>query len=173
MTETSPPAPRQRSLESYLPFGCFLNLVLFAGFVALGVFVALRKAQDTAAYSNAFDETKQVLDSQVAAWNRGDLDGFMAEYWNHEQLFYISGGKSVQGFRALKNRYATAYQGEGKEMGKLKFSELHIEPLGPDAALVRGKWEVTTAKETVGGWFTLFFRRTPDGWKITHDHTSK
>jgi beta-aspartyl-peptidase (threonine type) len=58
-------------------------------------------------------------------------------------------------------------------MGKLKFSELHIEPLGDAAAVVRGKWEVTMAKETVGGWFTLVFRFTGDGWKIVHDHTSK
>ena len=116
---------------------------------------------------------RAVLDAQVAAWNKGDLDGFMAGYWNDDGLFYISGGKSVQGWKALKERYVAAYQGEGKEMGKLKFTELHVELLGPDAAVVRGKWEVTTAKETVGGWFTLVFRKFPGGWKITHDHTSK
>ncbi|HJZ53646.1 MAG TPA: nuclear transport factor 2 family protein [Gemmataceae bacterium] len=116
---------------------------------------------------------KAVLDAQVTAWNKGDLDGFMAGYWNHDELFYISGAKSVQGYKALKERYQTAYQGEGKEMGKLKFSELKVELLGPEAAVVRGKWEVTTTKETVGGWFTLVFRKFPDGWKITHDHTSK
>jgi beta-aspartyl-peptidase (threonine type) len=116
---------------------------------------------------------RAVLDAQVTAWNKGDLDGFMAGYWNHDELFYISGAKSVQGYKALKERYKTAYQGEGKEMGKLKFSELKVEQLGADAALVRGKWEVTTSKETVAGWFTLVFRRFPDGWKITHDHTSR
>lgn len=117
---------------------------------------------------------RAVLDAQVVAWNKGDLDGFMAGYWNDDRLFYISGGKSVQGWKALKERYQTAYQGKDKEMGQLKFGELHVELLGPDAAVVRGKWEVTTSKETVGGWFTLVFRKFPkDGWKITHDHTSR
>jgi beta-aspartyl-peptidase (threonine type) len=116
---------------------------------------------------------RDILDAQVAAWNKGDLDGFMTGYWNNDGLFFISGGKSVQGYKALKERYQTAYQGEGKEMGKLKFSEVKVELLGSDAGLVRGKWEVTTTKETVGGWYTLVFRKFPDGWKITHDHTSK
>lgn len=114
-----------------------------------------------------------VLDAQVAAWNKGDLDGFMAGYWNSEKLFYISGGKIAQGFKALKERYEKAYQGEGKEMGKLAFSELHVETLSADSAFVRGKWEVKMTKETVGGWFTLIVKKFPDGWKVTHDHTSK
>jgi uncharacterized protein (TIGR02246 family) len=116
---------------------------------------------------------RAVLDAQVVAWNKGDLDGFMTGYWNDDKLFYISGAKSVQGYKALKERYKQAYQGEGKEMGKLAFSELNVESFGPEAALVRGKWEVKMEKETVGGWFTLAIRKFPDGWKITHDHTSK
>lgn len=116
---------------------------------------------------------RAVLDVQVTAWNKGDLDGFMSGYWNDAKLFYISGAKSVQGYKALKERYQQAYQGEGKEMGRLTFSEVNVESFGSDAALVRGRWEVKTEKETVGGWFTLAFRKFPTGWKITHDHTSK
>ena len=116
---------------------------------------------------------RSVLDSQVVAWNKGDLDGFMAGYWKDDKLFYISGAKSVLGWKALKERYEKAYQGEGKEMGKLKFSEVNVEMLAADAALVRGKWEVTMSKETVSGWFTLVVKKLPDGWKVTHDHTSK
>lgn len=121
----------------------------------------------------AREAVRKVLDDQVAAWNKGDLDGFMKGYWDSPELFFISGGKSVQGFKALKERYDTNYRGDGKEMGKLTFSEVHVEPLSPDAALVRGKWQVETKKETVGGWYTLLFRKLDGGWKITHDHTSK
>ena len=116
---------------------------------------------------------RAVLDAQQTAWNKGDLDGFMAGYWKDDKLFYISGAKSVQGWRPLKQRYEKAYQGEGKEMGKLSFSELDVDRLPADAAIVRGRWEVVTSKETVGGWFTLVFKKFPDGWKITHNHTSK
>ncbi|MBX9584498.1 MAG: nuclear transport factor 2 family protein [Gemmataceae bacterium] len=116
---------------------------------------------------------RTVLADQVAAWNKGDLDGFMAGYWDSPDLFFISGGKAVKGFKALKERYDTNYRGEGKEMGKLAFSDIETVSLGPTAVLVRGKWEVTTTKETVGGWYSLVFRKIGGLWKIVHDHTSK
>ncbi|MFO0801107.1 MAG: nuclear transport factor 2 family protein [Gemmataceae bacterium] len=116
---------------------------------------------------------RKVLTDQVAAWNKGDLAGFMSGYWNDERMTYISGAKSVRGWKALHDRYRTAYQGEGKEMGKLSFSDLDSEAVGNGAVLVRGRWEVNVGKDAVGGWFTLLFRKLPEGWKITHDHTSK
>ncbi|MBX9625870.1 MAG: SgcJ/EcaC family oxidoreductase [Gemmataceae bacterium] len=137
----------------------------------LFVAVALAPANDLRDQDDK--AVRKVLADQVAAWNTGDLDGFMKGYWDSPELFFISGGKDVKGFKALKERYDTSYRGEGKEMGKLTFSEVHVEVLGPDAALVRGKWQVETKKETVGGWYTLVFRKLDGGWKITHDHTSK
>ncbi len=116
---------------------------------------------------------RKVLADQVAAWNKGDLDGFMAGYWNDERMTYISGGKAVRGWKALKERYRAAYQTDGKEMGKLAFADVDTEGVGPAAVLVRGRWVVTVGTEPVGGWFTLLFRKFPDGWKVTHDHTSK
>lgn len=130
-------------------------------------------AVDRASGAEAKKAARKVLDDQVAAWNKGDLDGFMKGYWDDEKLVFISGGKAVKGFKALKERYDTNYRGEGKEMGKLAFSDIETENLGPTALLVRGKWEVTTKKETVGGWYTLVFRKIGDDWRITHDHTSK
>ena len=58
-------------------------------------------------------------------------------------------------------------------MGRLVFSGLDIEPLGPDAALARGRWQLTMPDgSTPGGLFTVIFRKLPEGWKIVHDHTS-
>jgi ketosteroid isomerase-like protein len=168
----NPPAPTARKRPFTWP-GIVMIAILAATVSWFGYVYAQRAGQARRALESAEGDVSAVLSAQVEAWNRGDLDGFMAGYWNDDRLFYISGGKSVRGWKALKERYEKAYQGEGKEMGKLKFDELEIQPLGPDAALCRGKWEVTTTKETIGGWFTLVFRKFPDGWKITHDHTSK
>lgn len=134
--------------------------------LALALCLTLAPADDEKAI-------RAVLDSQVAAWNKGDLAGFMAGYWNSDKLFFISGGNTSQGWKAVKERYEKVYQAEGKEMGKLAFSELNVELLGDGAALVRGKFEVKMTKETVTGWYTLLVRKFPDGWKVTHDHTSK
>ena len=57
-------------------------------------------------------------------------------------------------------------------MGKLAFSELSVELLGPDHALVRGRYRLQFRNESPTGIFTLIMKRTAAGWKIIHDHTS-
>ncbi len=58
-------------------------------------------------------------------------------------------------------------------MGKLEFSELEIRQLGPDAALVLGRWHLQRQAGDIGGIFTLVFQKFPDGWRIIHDHTTQ
>jgi beta-aspartyl-peptidase (threonine type) len=114
-----------------------------------------------------------VIDTQVGAWNEGDLDAFMRGYWNDERVSGVSDGAAVKGWKALYEQYKAAYRGEGKEMGKLTFSGVAVDVLGSDAAVVHGKWELTTSKGVAKGHFTQVFKKFPDGWKITHDHSSK
>jgi ketosteroid isomerase-like protein len=115
---------------------------------------------------------RKVLDDQVAAWNKGDLDAFMAGYWNSPELTFISGKDLTRGYQATLERYKKKYQAEGKEMGKLAFTDLVVTPLAADVALVTGKWELTLSKEIVGGRYTLVVKKLPAGWRIIHDHTS-
>jgi beta-aspartyl-peptidase (threonine type) len=124
------------------------------------------------AQADARKAIRKVLDAQVAAWNKGDLDGFMAGYWQSPDLSFFAGGTKLRGWQATLDRYRKKYQGEGREMGKLTFSELDVELLGADAALVRGRWQLALKKDNPGGLFTLIFRRLPAGWRIVHDHTS-
>jgi beta-aspartyl-peptidase (threonine type) len=116
---------------------------------------------------------EQVLRTQQDAWNHHDLDAFMSGYWNSPDLTFFSGAKESKGWQATIDRYKATYQSPGHEMGKLDFSELQIEMLGPDAAFVRGAWGLTMSDgKTPHGCFTLIFRKFPNGWKIIHDHTS-
>ncbi len=113
-----------------------------------------------------------VLDSQVAAWNRGDLEGFMQGYWKSEDLTFFSGGTETRGWQETLDRYKKSYQSDGREMGHLDFGDLRIEMLGPGAAFVRGTWKLTMSDgKTPHGLFTLIFRRFPEGWRIVHDST--
>ena len=119
------------------------------------------------------EQIRAVLDAQVAAWNAGKLEEFMAGYWRSPELTFYLGGQKLAGWDATLARYRRNYQAEGKEMGKLQFSELQIEPLGAVAAVVRGRWGLTMAEgRKLGGLYTLVFRRFTEGWKIVHDHTS-
>ncbi|HKW27584.1 MAG TPA: nuclear transport factor 2 family protein [Terriglobales bacterium] len=115
---------------------------------------------------------RQVLEKQVQAWNRQDLSAFMQGYWHSPKLTFFSGATEHQGWEAAMERYRKAYQSEGRQMGKLAFSDLQIETLGPAAALVRGSFQLTMPDgKQPHGIFTLVFRKFPEGWRIIHDHT--
>jgi uncharacterized protein (TIGR02246 family) len=116
---------------------------------------------------------KHVLTAQQDAWNRRDLDAFMSSYWDSPELTFFSGNKETRGWQATLERYRATYNSPGHAMGKLDFSDLRIEMLGPEAAFVRGAWHLTMPQgKNPEGKFTLIFRRFGDGWKIIHDHTS-
>ena len=48
---------------------------------------------------------EHVMRAQVEAWNRHDLDGFMAGYWNSPELTFFSGAKQTSGWQATLDRY--------------------------------------------------------------------
>jgi uncharacterized protein (TIGR02246 family) len=116
---------------------------------------------------------RRLLDAQVESWNRKDLDGFLDGYQHGPAVVFQSGADRFDGFEAMRSRYRKTYQAEGREMGRLEFSGLEVVMLGPDAALARGRWQLTLPDgKRPGGLFTLILRKLPEGWRIVHDHTS-
>jgi ketosteroid isomerase-like protein len=116
---------------------------------------------------------EQVLHQQQDAWNHHDLESFMSGYWNSPELTFFSDAKANAGWQSALDHYRRSYQSEGKEMGYLEFSGLKVQLLAPDAALVRGAWQLTLRNgNKPHGLFTLVLRKFSEGWKIIHDHTS-
>lgn len=114
-----------------------------------------------------------VLSDQAAAWNRGDLDGFLRAYEPSDALIFTSGGGVRRGFAATRERYLQRYGGATETMGQLAFEILDIRPLGGrNGAVVLGRWRLTDTPQSGEGVFTLALVRTPAGWHIVHDHTS-
>ena len=114
---------------------------------------------------------KAVLDAQVDAWNRGDIEGYMAGYRRSEETVFVSGDSLTRGWQTVLARYKKNYDSREK-MGTLTFSDLEITPIGSDAAIAIGRWHLQRAKDEPHGRFTLIFRKTRQGWRIVHDHTS-
>jgi beta-aspartyl-peptidase (threonine type) len=116
---------------------------------------------------------RKVLRSQVEAWNRHDLEGFMAGYLNSPELTFFSGSTETHGWQATLERYRKNYQAPGAEMGKLEMKDVQVEMLGPKAGFVRGKFLLTLSNgKQPHGLFTVIFREFPEGWRIIHDHSS-
>ena len=113
---------------------------------------------------------RTVLTQQADDWNKGDIEGFMQGYWKSDQLRFCSGGKVTRGWQATLDGYRVRYASRAK-MGRLAFDQLVITPLADDVVFVVGRWKVTR-DNSVGGMFTLIFRRIEGQWLIIHDHTS-
>jgi ketosteroid isomerase-like protein len=116
---------------------------------------------------------RRLLADQVAAWNRGDLEGFMLGYWKSDSLTFYSGGTVTHGWQTTLERYRRRYQGEGHEMGTLAFDLHDVTLPARGVALVRGGWSLAFRDHRAEGLFTLLLRWSPDdGWRVVHDHSS-
>ncbi len=145
---------------------------VFAWVMVLSICAFSQGQEKKQAESKTAKEIRTILEKQVEAWNRKDLDAFMSAYWKSEDLTFYSGGIKTNSWQSTIDRYRNRYQGDGKEMGQLDFSELQIEILSNNSAFVRGHWQLKMKGSEPGGLFTLVFRKLPGGWKIVHDHTS-
>lgn len=112
-----------------------------------------------------------LLRAQAEAWNRGDIEGFLAGYWKSDKTTFAGSSGVSRGWQALLDRYRRNYP-DRAAMGQLAFTELEVTPLAPDAALILGHWQLKRQNDQPGGVFTLVARRFPEGWRIIHDHTS-
>ncbi len=114
----------------------------------------------------------KLLDDQIAAWNRGDLNGYMDGYARIPGLIFTSGGDVRRGWKDALEHYQARYAVDPKAMGTLTFQVDEIDPVGADGAVVLGHWELTGTEHAGRGVFTLVVERRPEGWRIIHDHTS-
>lgn len=161
---------------------CFVVLGLFSADVLATQRIsfetsALSTHEQTIASGNVADEKAEqkaiaeLLQKQVDCWNRFDIDGFMETYWNSPELTFSSGGETTRGWQSTLDRYKRRYSTKEK-MGHLAFDDLEITMLSDTAALVLGKWKLTRDEDTPQGNFSLVLRKTDEGWRIIHDHSS-
>ena len=113
-----------------------------------------------------------VPEQQVAAWNRGDLAGYMAGYAKTDALVFTSGGKVRTGWQATFDTYQAKYGVAPSTMGTLAFAITQIDAIGADGAVVLGTWTLTDSDHPGTGVFSVVLERRPEGWRIIHDHTS-
>lgn len=119
---------------------------------------------------NGESEIREAMKMQQAAWNTGDIDGFMAFYNDSPELTFTGGSGITKGFDTVLARYKKNYATKS-EMGALHFDLKELRRLGQKHFLVIGSWELNREPDHPKGFFSLIWEKTPDGWKIIHDHT--
>jgi uncharacterized protein (TIGR02246 family) len=111
----------------------------------------------------------RLLQSTASAWNRGDLDAFIAPYSDDSTYMTPSGPIARDAMRA---RYASKYFTGGHPDQQVRFDQLVVRTLGAEHALMTGRYTLTGGNQAErSGWFSLVWKRTPAGWRILHDHS--
>lgn len=116
-------------------------------------------------------EIRALLDRSAAAWNRGDLDGHLAD--NADSITFMTGRGPVTGRDKTAEILRRAFFRDGHPVQSLRFERVTVRPLGQDHALVVGQFVLSGGGEPERtGWFTTVWAHGPDGWRAIHDHSS-
>eukprot|EP00611_Tribonema_gayanum_P023406 TRINITY_DN4911_c0_g1_i1.p2 TRINITY_DN4911_c0_g1~~TRINITY_DN4911_c0_g1_i1.p2 ORF type:complete len:172 (-),score=45.07 TRINITY_DN4911_c0_g1_i1:382-897(-) len=138
---------------------------------------------------------EQLVMDQHSAWNKGDLNAYLAGYSRSKDLTYTAGGAIHRGFEAMQR---CLYRDAGRplpsdqnpaaapsieaSLGALELAApLEIVLLGLDSA-----WVLGTVRRVPSGsgapeltTFTMVLRRTAghgtrwEGWRVTHMHATR
>jgi ketosteroid isomerase-like protein len=114
---------------------------------------------------------KKLLSEQDAAWNRGDLEGFMKGYWQSDSLMFIGKSGITYGWQKTLDNYKKGYP-DTAAMGKLNFEYIEMKQLSENYFFVVGKWHLTRTVGNLDGAFTLLLKKINNTWMIVKDHSS-
>ena len=114
---------------------------------------------------------REILDNQTAAWNRGDIEGFMKGYWENDSLMFIGKSGVTYGWSNTLKNYKKNYP-DTATMGKLAFTLIQVKKLSIEYYHVTGKWFLERSIGDIGGHYTLLFRKINGRWVIISDHSS-
>lgn len=112
------------------------------------------------------------MNDSAAAWNRGDLKGFMALY--AADALFAGGNTLKRDTNEIAAGYAKSFVPGGNARGKLSFEMLAWRTLSPVHQLLVARYTLTPADgaKPQQGLTTLLFERRKAGWKIISDHSS-
>ncbi len=110
---------------------------------------------------------------QEDSWNNGNIDGFMKSYWQSDSLIFIGKSGINYGWDKTITNYKKTYRTK-QEMGTLKFENIICKPLNNSSHMVTGKWSLKRHDSigNISGYYTLFWIKKINGWKIIYDHSS-
>jgi len=127
-----------------------------------------------AAAANAESEKHAILavvSRMEAAWNRGDFKGYMAGFANPDVIF-ISRGEYQKDWQGTLDHYIRDYGASDATRGQLRFYDIRIEMLAPDAAQLNSRFHLDRPENSLDGISTRILRKRDGQWVITLNHVS-
>lgn len=115
---------------------------------------------------------RAVVADMETAWNRGDFAGYMAAFKKPDVVF-VSRGEVQKDWQGTLDHYIRDYGGAGAtRRGRLHFSDLRIDLLAPDAAMLTGRYRLEGGARPQDGINTRLFRKIGGRWVIALNHVS-
>jgi len=110
----------------------------------------------------------KVLKEQKEAWNRNDLEGFMAGYWHSEELKFFGASGVTSGWDKTLANYKKNYPGP-EHTGNLEFKIHEVFKIEEGAYYVMGEFFLTRTVGNANGVFMIIFKKIDGKWKIMAD----
>ncbi len=121
---------------------------------------------------NAAKEVKQALESQIAAWNKGDLETAMSFYWNSPEMLWVSKNGTEKGYQEVLDMFLEQYPDRSK-MGVYSYEPLHLEQLSNEAVYFVFRWKIELdGKQLMGGISSQLWKKLDGRWVATSEHAS-
>ena len=114
---------------------------------------------------------RQVIADMQAAWNRGDFRGYMDGFLNPGVVF-VSKGRFQDGWQGTLDHYVRDYGGAPDKRGQLRFYDIRVEMLAPDAAQLISRYELIRPQAPQYGINTRLMRKVGGRWVIALNHVS-
>jgi peptidoglycan/xylan/chitin deacetylase (PgdA/CDA1 family)/ketosteroid isomerase-like protein len=126
-------------------------------------------------------EIEQLLETQAAAWSRGDLEAFCSVY--SDDALFVSPSGLTRGRDEILRRYREKYV-DREGMGRLTLEVVEFQavqgteismlgdarPSRIHGASVAARWRLAYPdREGADGWTLIVLRAGPAGWKIVQD----
>ena len=131
---------------------------------------------------NVEDEVKAAFHQWTAAWNDGNVEGYLDGYWEStDTRQVVSGGDGhhiTRGIDAIRAKYRESTR-KSKEkygsMGTISLTSMDVRPIELDDAIVFGEFlfQFDCSNKSTGC-FTIHLHRLGDaiGWQIVSEHTA-
>ena len=112
-----------------------------------------------------------VISRMQEAWNRGDFRGYMQGFKNPDVIF-VSGGRFQDGWQGTLEHYIRDYGASPEMRGTLRFYDIRVEILSPDAAQLISRFELKRLQHPQYGINTRLMRKVDGRWVIALNHVS-
>ena len=126
----------------------------------------------SAAFSQNADEKAilKVIEDEVVAWNKGDIEGYVQFYTPDDSCRMISRSGITYGRDSILAFYKKHWPKE--RMGVLTLDQTTMERISDTYYFVTGRFTVVTNGNTIVGRYSSLMKKVNGRWYIYTDHSA-